>query len=189
MSVRILCRVFFVSVFFKELCDRVGMHDILVILDTLNQTLQFSVYFIESRVFNKKFLIVYTQSYILNKCEIYNVRVCVVFIFTIILHMYSRNVPAIDCEFFVVQTSEPFYFLLFLPCLPSCLSTYKRGFLCPYFFFWLIKHKCLYYFVISILSSDFLYVSWGLVVCKDTNDKFNINTHTYQYNQNFITKS
>jgi len=50
VSVRILYGVFFcISVFFEELHDRVGMHEFLVILDTLNQRLQFSEYFKEQR--------------------------------------------------------------------------------------------------------------------------------------------
>lgn len=105
--------------------------------------------------------------------------------------MYSRNAltPLIVSSSYCKPQSV-FIFLLFLPCLPSCLSMYKRSFFCPHFFFLLIEHKCLYYFIsLNILSSDCQYVSWSLVVCKDTNYKFNYNTHTYQYNLNLITKS
>jgi hypothetical protein len=67
MSVRILSRDFFVSMFFKELHDRVGRHEFLVIWDTLSQRIPIHRMFYsiqeDSWVFSApKFFIVYSYA-------------------------------------------------------------------------------------------------------------------------------
>jgi len=88
-------------------------------------------------------------------CDLKGERVYCVYFHHNFAYVEQKCTNSTDCEFFVLRTSEPFYFPSFPTMFAQLPVHVQERFLVPIFFWGLIKHKCLYYFIINILSSYF----------------------------------